>query len=467
MVDYTVVMGPLSQALGLSVVVERLIEFGKNIVEPAIRGSDARARPDPGDAAQAIKQVEDLAAHDAQSKQIEDAAEGDLNARVAASAELQDNRAQLLATNDPTARHKLLERNAELRAQLTPHEQQGEIDERVPPRVIVVEDANDPDQGVVLRAFVLQILGLAVGILLASYADLRLFSAFLSEHVFPVGGEWMDHLLTGLFIGGGSAPVHTLIRFISDRKTTVEAADIATQEDSEQKRPLVPPVTSASVASTSDIAAGAYVDIPYEGGVDVVTLESVHRRDKDPDLVVYHHTAMNSESTFDDVVRVIKGRSEGNGSGPKWLTGYNCVILKDGSIHAFCRWDRYGNHAVGYNRRSLGISFNGNFETNPHVPYSNADGRYGAIRPTDPQLRAGARVVALWTFLYPNITLDFDQHIIPHRQISSKACPGSNFPYDEFEKLVRFYCASWQNDPDAKARINAFKLKPYLFVKGP
>jgi len=44
---------------------------------------------------------------------------------------------------------------------------------------------------------------------------------------------------------------------------------------------------------------------------------------------------------------------------------------------------------VGFNRRSLGISFNGNFETNPNVPFSNPDSRYGPPRPMEPQLRAG------------------------------------------------------------------------------
>ena len=92
-----------------------------------------------------------------------------------------------------------------------------------------------------------------------------------------------------------------------------------------------------------------------------------------------------------------------------------------------------------------------------------ADGRYGEPRPTDPQLRAGARVVALWTLLYP-IPVDFAHTIIPHRQIASKACPGSNFPYDEFQRLVKFYRDGWDASVEAKARIAAFKLKPYLFV---
>jgi hypothetical protein len=461
MVEFQVVMTPLSQALGLSLVVERLIEFGKNVVEPTIRPSDVRASPDPADARNALDAAESLAAHDAASQAHEEAVEAKVGERATQSTELQKIREQLLTETDDAARTKLILRAAELRKALVADEQHGEWEERVPNCVILVEPATEPDDGQTVRAFVIQILGVAVGILLATVSNLSLFGAFLHDSVIPGWQPWMDHILTGVFIGGGSAPVHTLIRFISERKTTAEAAELAVEETPEEK--ALPTVISAATAAmpSPDTAAGAFTDIPYQGGVDAMLLQSVHRRTKNPELVVYHHTAMSSESTFDDVVRVIKSRKDADGH--PWLTGYNCVILADGSIHAFCRWDRYGCHAVGYNRQSLGISFNGNFETNPTVPYSNADGRYGAPRPTDPQLRAGARVVALWTVLYP-IPVDFAHSIIPHRQIASKACPGSNFPYDEFQRLVKFYRDSWDTSADAKQRIAAFQLKPYLFV---
>jgi len=460
MVEFQLVMTPLSQALGLSLVVERLIEFGKNVVEPTIRPSDVRASPDPADARNALAAAETLAARDAASQAHEAAVEAKVDARTTQSTELQKIREQLLTETDNAARTKLILRAAELRKALVADEQHGEWEERVPNSVILVEPATEPDDGQTVRAFVLQILGVAVGILLAKLSGLNLFSAFLHDSVVPAGWQPWDHILTGVFIGGGSAPVHTLIRFISERKTTAEAAELVVEETPAEKAPLS--VRAAAIVDPSlDPAAGTFIDIPYQGGVDAMLLQSVHRRQKNPELVVYHHTAMSSESTFDDVVRVIKSRKDADGH--PWLTGYNCVILADGSIHAFCRWDRYGCHAVGYNRQSLGISFNGNFETNPTVPYSNADGRYGEPRPTDPQLRAGARVVALWTLLYP-IPVDFAHSIIPHRQIASKACPGSNFPYDEFQRLVKFYRDSWDGSAEAKQRIAAFRLKPYLFV---
>jgi hypothetical protein len=459
MVPVEAVMVPLSKALGLSVVVERAIEFGKNLLEPLLTSRDTRAQPNMEDARQAVADVQTLAQNDAAARAVEESAESRVASRTEQSAQLQAARTQLLSETDPAKRAALLTQAAQLKQSLTTDEQHGEWDERVPSSVLLVEDATDPDDGWTLRAFVLQLLGFAAGILLASFSDLRLFGAFLGGAALP---GWADHVFTGLFIGGGSGPVHTLIQFISERKTAFAAAELAVAESADEKAPPpARPQTPAVITPAADAAADVWADIPYAGGVDLDLLESVHRRDANPDLVVYHHTAMSSDSTFEDVVRVIKSRTDA--SGTHWLTGYNCVILADGSIHAFCRWDRYGSHAVGFNRRSLGISFNGNFETNPNVPFSNPDGRYGTPRPTEPQLRAGARVVALWTFLYP-IPLDFHTAIIPHKQIASKACPGSNFPYDGFEKLVTFYRQKWEQSTLAQERIGAFKLKPYVYV---
>lgn len=452
-VPFSVLSVPLGKALGLSVVVERFIEFGKNYFEPRIGGTAAVARPDAAVADARMGDLAKAAAQDRADLAVEQQAEATAPQRQAQSADLQNLRDQMLRESDPAKRAELLRQAAGVKQTLAPHEG-GELDEQEPVTSVVSIPATDPDDGNTRRAFVLQLLGLAVGILLASIADLRLFTTFLDTT--KAMQPWLDHVLTGLFIGGGSGPVHTLIQFISERKVAVSAAELATAERPEQKLTAV--VATATAATGA--ATGDWVDIPYEGGVDVTLLEGVHHRDRDPDLVVYHHTAMSSASSFEDVVRVIKSRTDGNG-GQRWLTGYNCVILVDGSVHAFCRWDRYGSHAAGYNRRSLGIAFNGNFETNPYVPYANPDGRYGAARPTDAQLRAGARVVALWTILY-GIKADFQQSIIPHRQIASKACPGSNFPYADFERLVQDFRSRWAKSPVAKASISAFNLKPYL-----
>jgi hypothetical protein len=164
---------------------------------------------------------------------------------------------------------------------------------------------------------------------------------------------------------------------------------------------------------------------------------------------------MHSDTTFEDVVKVIKEKG--------WLTGYHCVILKDGSIHPFCRWDRYGNHAKGHNLTSLGIAFNGNFETNPLDEYANSNGQYGLMTPSEEQLHAAAKVVALWAFVY-NINVISGNTLIPHRQIRDTVCPGSNFPYEQFHEMVTSTYGIWETSTTVQQELQVFKKKPYLYI---
>src|SRR3989441_7201736 len=98
----------------------------------------------------------------------------------------------------------------------------------MPVGTVLVQPASDPDDGWTLRTLVLQLLGLATGILLARFGDVRLFTTFLQ------GGQampaWLDYVLTGLFIGGGSGPAHVLIQFISERKVTMPTGAVAAAE---------------------------------------------------------------------------------------------------------------------------------------------------------------------------------------------------------------------------------------------
>ncbi len=177
-------------------------------------------------------------------------------------------------------------------------------------------------------------------------------------------------------------------------------------------------------------------------------------------MLVYHHTAMNSDSPFEEVVREFLVRKG-------WLTGYHVVVTKDGKIHNLCRWDRFGNHARGFNARSLSVALHGNFEPNPDVPFSNHDGRYGIQHPTSAQLEAAARLTAFWSLFY-NIKLDFPEEadpdsptgVLPHRLLAQKACPGGNFPYDQFESLVRSFARDWKDSDKFADAVNRFQSTP-------
>ena len=224
---------------------------------------------------------------------------------------------------------------------------------------------------------------------------------------------------------------------------------VETEEEKAQK------VTPAPAIAKSKVSEELAIEIAYHGGVDRDSLEHIHKRSKNPDLIVYHHTAMHSDTVFADVVKVIKDRN--------WSTGYNCVILKDGSIHPFCRWDRYGNHAKGYNRRSLGIALNGNFEPNPKVSFSNVNGSLGILHPTDEQLLSACKVVALWCHLY-DIPLDFSKSILPHMDIANKACPGSNFPFSKFKTLVENVHEKWEKSQQSQEELLVYKQKQFIYV---
>ncbi|MEK6210047.1 MAG: peptidoglycan recognition family protein [Pseudomonadota bacterium] len=452
-VTFSQVFVPLSMALGLSLMVERVLEFLKNVFERVL---GPRGGQQAVDAAGAQEQAETVI------KTYEVAAEENAAEQRAESAvqKLQDldaapgNAAAGAGAPQTPGAGEGKKRQA-LQAEIASAAAVCEIEERVPQATVLVQPATDPDLGWCMRGFTLQLLGFATGIVLAHYFHLQLFGAMSKAALgLQTIGVSTDYLLTGLLIGGGSGPIHELIRFISERKVAVESKPVERAE-APPSLPSELPQVQALKAPVPELDLAEWQDISYEGGVDREKLESVHKRQANPDLIVYHHTAMNRSSRFEDVVKVIHDRD--------WLTGYHCVITEEGAIHWFCRWDRSGNHAVGYNRRSLGIAFNGNFEPDRKVPFSNPDGRYGPPVPAQAQLESGARVIALWALVY-GIAPDFDNSIIPHSKISTKTCPGSNFPRDRLHALITRYCGLWQGSPGVMRRIEACRQKLYVNV---
>ena len=196
-------------------------------------------------------------------------------------------------------------------------ENETECSEQFSYATILVEPATEMDKNKTYKMFTLQILGFAMGILLARASGIQLFAALLGSGTsIPL---WTDYLLTGLFIGGGTGPAHTLIRFIAQRKITVDAPPVSAEGKSKAITPeeKTAPVILSTPPNTD---VGEWIDIPYFGGVDKEKLEYTHMRKANPDMVVYHHTAMSSRSTFEDVIRVIKSRTDSRGR--PWITGF-------------------------------------------------------------------------------------------------------------------------------------------------
>ena len=277
---------------------------------------------------------------------------------------------------------------------------------------------------------------------------------------------WPDTVLSGILIGGGSQPVHVLLKFLTTRKLTDEERRALSQiKDPGQEATTAQPLSGGEIQAPVNTAFAdsdetfRWLDIRYEGGVKPETLEHVHLRRENPRKIVVHHTAMNSQAGFAAIVDEFLLHKQ-------WLTGYNCVIMPDGSIRPFCRWDRTANHAKGHNAYTLGVAFHGNFHHQPGDPYSNHDGRYGNTRPTEAQLHAGARLIALWRSIYSDIPADSGEAIVPHGQLEGAAtvCPGNQFPWQGLIHQVEGFERCWQASGIAREKLALFRQKPFLYV---
>lgn len=92
--------------------------------------------------------------------------------------------------------------------------------------------------------------------------------------------------------------------------------------------------------------------------------------------------------------------------------GYNFYITKDGIIYQGRGWDYVGAHCSGYNSTSLGICFEGNYDTEKDMPAAQYNAGVGLIR--DALSR------------YPAIT-----EICGHKAHGATACPGRYFPLEQ------------------------------------
>jgi hypothetical protein len=297
-----------------------------------------------------------------------------------------------------------------------------------------------------------QLASLGLGIIAAEIFSIKLLSLFLS----PLGPEVvssipgiLDVVLSGVVIGGGSQPVHALIRFITERK--VDTKNKVTEESSNDEiLNFLPKVRW--FGNNND----QWEPISYQGGVKPHSLEHRNKRGGNPLKIIYHHTAMPDHTSFQDVVDeflVTKG----------WSTGYHSVIMPDGKIQPFCRWDRVGNHAKHNNNRSVGVAFHGNFHTLENDNFSNFDGSFGAKAPSEDQIDSGARQIALWAQLYD---LDIELDVLPHKDVlpGHTVCPGSNFPHSLLKQKIAYYYDILQSNDFAKEDLAGFKQRPYVYV---
>lgn len=315
-----------------------------------------------------------------------------------------------------------------------------------PSTLVVLDPGKIPDQNLVTKRFILQMSGCVLGVILCVKGDLGLFHMLKAPGI----AGWVDYLFTGILIGTGTEPIHSLIRFLQAKN---EASQNGEETPEETETEATAPATEISVSEK--ISARSQIDLCYEGGLEPGKLQN-RLRPSNPDMIIFHHTGMHSRTPFEEVVSVFKAKG--------FVTGYHAVITEDGVSHNYCRWDARGIHARGFNDRALGLAFCGNFEANPSTPGNNADGSFGNRIPTEAQLMTGAKLIVLWALLY-KIDITQPGRLFAHYEVSqTTSCPGNQFPFARFQNLVLDLYADWKNSDRIKSEVSDFSRKPFLFV---
>lgn len=96
--------------------------------------------------------------------------------------------------------------------------------------------------------------------------------------------------------------------------------------------------------------------------------------------------------------------------------GYHFLVRKNGTIERGRAENLVGAHAAGNNSNSIGICFEGNFETESMG---------------EAQKNAGAELVE---YLKQKYSIDT---VVRHKDLAATACPGKNFPFEEMLQGVK------------------------------
>ena len=117
--------------------------------------------------------------------------------------------------------------------------------------------------------------------------------------------------------------------------------------------------------------------------------------------IVLHHRAGNGD------VNSIHSQHLGQGYAG---IGYHFYVRKDGSVYRGRPVNTIGAHCLNYNRVSVGVCFEGNFEQE---------------MPTKEQIKSGIDIVNYLLNLYPKAK------VVRHKDLSETLCPGKNFDINE------------------------------------
>ncbi len=121
------------------------------------------------------------------------------------------------------------------------------------------------------------------------------------------------------------------------------------------------------------------------------------------DFIVLHHAGAKGSVMVVHQTHLNRGWSG---------IGYHFYVRQDGTIYEGRPIDKVGAHCTpqNCNKRSVGICFEGDFETETM---------------SDAQIRAGKRLVRYVKSIYPSAVVK------KHKDFDATACPGKNFPFAE------------------------------------
>lgn len=125
------------------------------------------------------------------------------------------------------------------------------------------------------------------------------------------------------------------------------------------------------------------------------------------DYIIFHHTAVNNPPFLTALDHMSRGWGD---IGYHAVVGGDQFLVRDGHVYVGRSVLEAGAHTLGFNRNSLGIAVNGNFEKN---------------KPTTAQLQASARITRACSVIY------CQPAIVGHKELdSSTVCPGKYFPLE-------------------------------------
>ncbi len=122
------------------------------------------------------------------------------------------------------------------------------------------------------------------------------------------------------------------------------------------------------------------------------------------EYIILHHRAGDG-----DADSIHRSHIENGWSG----IGYHFYVRKDGSIYRGRPQETVGAHCIGHNIDSVGVCFEGNWQTERNMPAA--------------QLKAGRELVGYLRRIYPGA------QVVRHGKFFATACPGQFFPFDELK----------------------------------